>query len=306
MLFDALRRFQKATYARADRLARGRYWWLRVALVGGLLSCLVTAPSFQYGPENVLAALRLQIEAPLARRDYSPQTHEAKRALRLTMPTLAHVLRLRLGHLFAIQFAGGFLLLGVAALLTEKLCRDRVAAVLMVVALAFAPPGTACFTDEVGYFDGVAYLLLLLAMWSRAVPLVGLCALLAAFTDERAAVATGFVFLWWLRHFLFGEGRPARHDLFRAAAAVVAVVAWGAMRLWLAERYGLRTPVAGGGYVVGFDMWLRYYQFVPLGLLSGLEGLWAVLVASAWVLVHRRRRLGGALFGGLVVVQSLV
>ncbi|MGB3616709.1 MAG: hypothetical protein WBA12_01200 [Catalinimonas sp.] len=306
MLFDAFRRTDTGAHYLAGRVVDGRYWWLRVGLFTGLLAFVVNTPSFEYGPADVLTTLRGQIEAPFTPQEHLPDSHASKRELRLTMPLLGHVLGLELWHLFVLLFVSGFVLLSLVALLTDQVFGDRTTAFFFAAGLACAPPGSACFTDMVGYFDGIAHLLLLLAMWTRAWPIVGLCVLAAAFTDERGAVAIGFVFLWWVYRAVEATDAKERGAAYgRAAAAVVGALLYGGLRLWVQNQYGLSTPV-GKGALVGLGVWGEYRQWIPLGLLSGLEAFWILIGVSMWALYRRQRLWFLVMFGGMVVVQSAV
>ncbi|MGB3616708.1 MAG: hypothetical protein WBA12_01195 [Catalinimonas sp.] len=228
----------------------------------------------------------------------------AKRALRLTMPVLGHVLGLGFEHLLAVQFVGGLLLLGIAALLAERVFNDRTTAVPAVLALSWSHPGNTCFTDPLGYFDGIAYLFLLLAMWSRMPVLITLCVLAAAFTDERGAVATGFVFLWWTYHAVEATNPKERRAAYgRAAAVGVGALLYGGLRLWLQQHYGLNTPV-GAETNVGWKTWSAIYPWIPLGLFSGLEFWWLVLLGAVVILFQSRRYLFLGAFAGLIIVQT--
>ncbi|MGB3616707.1 MAG: hypothetical protein WBA12_01190 [Catalinimonas sp.] len=320
-----LQRIEILAYAAVGRLTRGGGWWWRVALCAGVLTLCVATPSFEWvGGSEALSrvdsklrrtglvyptytreALRQQIEAPLTPQEHQPHMHAAKLELRLTMPLLAWTFGLKLHHLFALQFMGGFGLFALAALLIYRAAGDRIVAALLAFALACVPPGTAAFNDSVGYFTGIALLLLLTAMWSRAPLVVGLCVPAAAFTDERAAVASGFVLLWWVWHDVIERGGSlkAKHA-GRIAAVVLGGIVYAGLRFRLAERYGLRTPVGPDAYVGTSVLFGDCWHVLP-GVFFALEALWLFLLPAIWVGLRRYGAFGWA-FGGMVVVQIAV
>src|SRR5690606_17619394 len=149
--------------------------------------------------------------------------------------------------------------------------KDPNAATWITAGLAFLYFGRAGFHDlEHLWFDGFAFFFLIMAMHARRPIAILLWSTAAAWTDERAFMALGIVFLF---HQLEGNTdrsigvmRPNRNG----AAALTAIGAYLAFRAFLADRYGMRISSHGAepdflGYTA---------RFLPFGAWTFLEGFW--------------------------------
>jgi hypothetical protein len=255
--------------ASAERAVSRPAWRAKVALLAFALSLYTAWPpyaelragSFHEDWDAVLA----QCAHPLTPQTHDPASHSAKIAFRLTVPALAYVLRLGLPGLLVLQHLALFGLFCYAALLAERATNDRVTAWFATLGLALTFPGNVLCSDLAGFFDGVAYALLLAAMFHRGRLAVFALCLAAAFVDERGFLATGLVFLWhWT-------------DRRLAAAVALAGATYLAARFVLGHFCGLHTPTSGTNLLP------EQAHRLPFALWTAMEGFWLPVLFAAWL-----------------------
>lgn len=307
-------------YALAGRFVAGRGWVVWVALVGTALAMLSSWPRYEdfyldpdqnpdYIHGRIYRAIEQQIDHPLTPHSHPPVSHEAKRAFRITVPLLAHLLGLRFVDTLVLQHLLGPVFLGALALLLYRLTDDRALAAIATLGWASTYPAKAFFVDLVGQHDGYAYLLLTLAMLSRRPWLIALWLVLAGFVDERALVATPVVFLWWWWRDQPSDAtreKGAWRTSFRAGAVVGAVLICLLLRVGLWAWFGLSIPMPTEDTDVGLAVLRANYTRAPLALLGALEGHWAWLLLGVMGLLFTRRYLWALLFGGAALAQAMV
>ena len=155
-------------------------------------------------------------------------------------------------------------------------------AFLVCLAIACVWPGLAAFHDlRGGYYDAVALCLLLLSMAAESPALVGICAFLAAWTDERALIALPLVLLF-----------RATNARARVAAIAIAGAGYAVTRVALAFLYGWTTNTAGAG----FGVFRHQASMLPVGIWTGLGGCWILVIASMYVLLRKKQFFTLALF----------
>ncbi|MEY3051613.1 MAG: hypothetical protein RLY31_1398 [Bacteroidota bacterium] len=276
-----------------DRLAqycRSRRFPASLALLLTVMSLLLAFPDFsRYDPAS-LAWQTITLKAgnlthTLAHLE--PESWLAKKVFRLSVPVFMRVTGAPPAVVLALQYVCGLLLFLFGYRLARRVLTDDVAAVFFTAAMAFTYFGRAAFYD-VGYlwFDGIAYFLLLMAMYARMGWSVFLFATAAAWTDERAFMALSVVMLFhWM-----DKGRWDRRTLPdglrnpRLLAALAAAVGYLAVRTWLQVTYGMKTPGEGAHWQVIRHTW----PHLPLGSWTFLEGFW--LAACLFLLVSWSKR----------------
>lgn len=286
-----------------ERLALGERWLLKTVLAATLLALLCSFPrpaaTTQIGSAPEWGPLRAQIEHPLTPRAHDPAGHAAKTAFRLVAPGVAHVLGLGPAGLKLLEALCGVLLLALVALAAARTSGERSAAVLVTLLVASSFMGISAFVEHRGFFDAVALLGLALACAWRNPLAVAAGVSLACWTDERGAIAAPLVALL---HFVEAPAeRGAKRALDPCCLAVaLALGLYAGGRAWLGARYGLYTPLAGTGarYLV------TQLNNLPLGLWTGLEGGWLLVLAAGVALWRAGRRwllVSAILAGGLVI-----
>jgi hypothetical protein len=297
-------RFDRLLAALETRLAAfgaSRWWRLKLAALCSLCTIFYATPNF-----TTLAAretpllwkvIYQQSAEPLKPvMGLDPASHEAKRVFRLTMPLLAKLCpgdspRSKMLFLFGVQYAAGVLFFVLCASLFLELLRNHAAAVLLTLSTAFIYPGQACFYDLFGFFDGVAFVCLLLTFVCRSPAAIFACLLAAFWVDERAIVAGSFTYLWIKLEDRDGTGwrrllLPDRRSLVVPAAILVTL----GLRVWLSREHGFALPSAAAGGV-GFTDYFRDARLfrLPIGLLSPFKLHWILLgLAGVWLWLNRR------------------
>jgi len=282
----------------AARLAHRHWrWWL-----AGL--CLLVAAIWQLPKVNhayaqlfahtevldgKLRRISEQVAAPFTQHADVSSTHLAKMSFRLAVPLLARGLHLSLAQLLALQVLAGFAVFYRVAGLLEASLHDRVAAALLTLGLSFTYFGYEYTYDLSGYFDGLGYAALVLAIGTRRWLVIFGLVLAGGFVDERVLAASTLLVFWYgtQQH---GWQVPGllRFGLTRPATAVYAAwLAYAGLRLALAWRYGLHTP----GGLVGVSALLHsaWHELLALGLVTGLSSYWLPVVLAVALLLFQRR-----------------
>lgn len=261
-------------------LVSGHYWQAKCLFAVLVLAFLRTFPAYQAVQTGFVQAtwqaVQIKLDHPLTdmAKAFPPASHEAKLTFRMTVPLLAHALRLKPKQLLFLSALVGVFSLYLVLSLTHRLTEDRIVAFLICLAIACAWAGQTAFHEfRGGYYDAVALCALLLAMSARSPVIAGVCAFVAAWTDERALIALPLV--------LFIERGASR----RQAAVVCAGLLYVALRIALAGV--CETPVAGVGLAVFFNQ----ISTIPLGLWTGLGGCWLLVFYGLGVMLKQQQTL---------------
>ena len=190
-----------------------------------------------------------------------------------------------------VQPLAGVLFLVLMLKLLTKATEDAATAMVMVAGMAFIYTGKAFYVDVVGYFDGMAMLLILLAMWSKGLLLPMTMSLMAFFVDERAIMAVPTVVLW--QQYVGGVALMPFGKKWKLSSAGVgigiSVIIYLIMRYLIGREFGLGAEV-GSTPLLGLETLRTNYATMPLLLLTGIEFYW---VAVGAVVVYALRK-GGA------------
>jgi hypothetical protein len=317
VLSSLLRSVRDALLAIVSRIVAGRMWHVRAMLVAVALAYLTAFPSIDVirtvRTDATWTALLQQFAHPFQATQHGFGTHEAKTAFRLTVPVLAHVLGFGFRGAIVLQVLSGVAVLWLSVIVGFQATRDRVLAALCAFGVAGTFAGVAAFTDDYrGLFDGVAYALLLGALWRGPAWATFACVFLAAYTDERALLASTLVLAWWwleppLRALEGGRhtprqahqdgspwgGRPWFGATPRWPAVVAVLAAWaayGISRLALIRIAGLQSVISGT-VLVGPRTFVVQIHTFPFGIWTALETLWIPVIAALLVLGVWRRGL---------------
>jgi hypothetical protein len=282
----------------AARLAHRHWrWWL-----AGL--CLLVAATFQFPKVNhayaqlfahtevldeKLRRISEQVAAPFAPHADESSTHLAKMSFRLAVPLLARVLHLSLAQLLALQVLAGYAVFYRVAGLLEASLHDRAAAALLTLGLALTYFGYEFTYDLSGYFDGLGYAALVLALGTRRWGLILGLVLAGGFVDERVLAASTLLVFWYgAQQYAWQVPGWGRFLFTRPATAVYAAwLAYAVLRLGLAWRYGLHTP--GGLVGVSALYHSSWHELLALGFTTGLSSYWLPVGLAVALLLFQRR-----------------
>ena len=202
MILQYIDKISESIISFFERFTSSGNWKIKITFISVILSLFFAFPSYDVYLKGEFArhwqGILIQIDNPLAQHDYTPLEHSACLAFRLTPAVIAYLLRLNEFGCLIFQFVALVLMFYGVVLLAEKITKDRVASSFVSLAFAFIFAGNVLVSDLRGIFDVVAYCLMVLAMGSEKKFLIFLFTLLACYTDERAVVASGLIFLWFV------------------------------------------------------------------------------------------------------------
>ena len=278
----------------------GKLWMIKVTLFALILSLFFASPSFTSDRSDILtkraAAVAMQIED----LQLFWETNEPSNAMfRVTVPLIASMLGIGLKGTLVLQFLTGILIFLLVGSIVERETGNRLIAFYATLLVALIYPGTAAFLESRYYFDSFAYLFLLAALWFRSPVSIGFLVLLAGFTDERALIASGFVFLWWT---IKEGGDYSRSKSFfnkRSVAVVIALIIYIGIRLFLQSHYGIQTWSEARSEFLLFDQ----INNSVMGIWSGLEAGWILVSLATIVMIIKERWLALSVFVGVIAVQ---
>ncbi len=265
-----------------DAVLNGPLWKGKALLVVLVLALFRAFPSYEAlktpFAESTWGHAFLQIDNLICDmgRLFPPGSHESKMTFRLTVPVVARVLRLNETGILILSAIAGVVLLYISLVLVYRFTQSRESALFICLAIACAWAGEAAFHElRGGFYDAVALCLLLIALAADSPVIAGVCAFLAAWTDERALIAGSLVLLLSI----------AMRARVKAGALLIAWCGYGVLRLWMTAHYSL--AVATGN--VGFDVLAQQIRLIPLGVWSGLGGGW-IIVCGGIAGAFRRHR----------------
>lgn len=288
MVTDFLVKTVSFIFSLLERMGSRKYWVLKSTLIIFVLSLFMSFPrteifTFDYTLNSSMAR---KLEHPLMMQQGTPErSHAAKLAFRLTVPVFAHLFRLNIFICRILEAFSGGLLIIFSLLFFMRVLQDKVSAFLgaLIVASLYACNGS--FIEYRCFFDVFGILFLLLAIYFRNSLLIFSCVFLASWCDERALIASSFVFLF---HFFnkkkLDEPTAPLSSCFQKEniAVMFSWVAYFALRFFLASRYGLKTDTRE-------LFMLGQINNFPMGLWTALEGGWLLVILAFTALLLKRR-----------------
>ena len=262
-------------------------------------------------PSSTYAYFYSKIKDPFTQYQMDQSTHGSKFAFRLTVPLLANVLQIGKsanGREIVILYMIQSLLLFPFFLILIKLLQrflDNTLIIFFSLSFATIYLTKAFFWDYDFWFDGFAYFFLMLGIYLRH-PAGVFCALeLACWTDERAVIALGSVYIFHLlqeSNFNLRIRFPVidRSFLTKSSTAVLgAGIAYAVIRGILMYNFKLDTPMGEeAGVSLSIIPFQLRYRF--MAIVSTFEGLWLVFILAIGLLVYQKKFL---LSGGLVMLM---
>lgn len=305
---DAWIRWRLRFDTAVQRLIAGPHWKARALFVILALTLFRAFPSYDAlrWPYTKATWHNVQplFDHPLADPTQFPESRSDARLVNLTfrrtVPVLAHVFHLGQTGLLMVFGLSGVVMLYEVLRIGYDASGSRVTAVFVCMATACVWPGEAAFHDiRGGYFDAVALCLLVLAISRSSAAVGGICVFLAAWTDERALIASAFVYLYAI---LRSNRTGFRRLVYGKPGGVC--VAWAAYfvtRAIFARMLALKTTSGG----VGLASFVDQFNVVPLGIWTGLGGLWIVVACGAAVVLLERRYVFALCYCGVLAAMVL-
>ncbi len=211
----------------------------------------------------------------------------AKKVFRLTVPVLIRLFSLNVYSVLFIQSIIGYLILVLCFELSNRIVIDKVQAVLFTSGIAFTYFGRVAFFDvNYTFFDAFSYFFLLLAMYNNNLFLIFIFSSMAAWNDERGFLALGIVFLF---HFFSKRNFEKVNSLsLRLSPQCIGILSsiftYIILRVFLSWKFNMHTPSDGAN----ISMWSRTCTYMPIGMLSFLEGYWLLIIVSLTISFYNR------------------
>jgi len=210
------------------------------------------------------------------------------RVFRLTLPVIVKVLHIRHVSIFiyGLQLLLGVLLYFMLTKFLFDLLKDKIAVFMASIALACIYFGTSFFIENCGYGDFYAFFFLFLAMYFRNSFIIFASIFAATWCDERAAVASGLVFLWWwVSPTLKNDKKLSFIPSWQMIATTLGVVVYGGLRLYLMKYAGMKATYKEGEFTqMILDSWPSYgFKFVWV-----IEGFWLLMFTAFLVLYSNK------------------
>jgi hypothetical protein len=260
-----------------------KYWKLYLALICSAYCILSNVAQYKvlaHGEARGIAVwnrINRQIDHPFtADTSNNPESHEARLTFRLTPPLIGKMLPTdnmlhRMTGLFVIQNICGLLFFYLLILFAEANFNNRLFSFLLPWCFAVLYVGKTFFGDMIFFFDGLAYLFLLISICSRNPLLVFGSLFLAFYTDERALIGSGFVMLFHVLQTQRGKpGKPA------IISIVAAIFIYFATRLFMQTQLGMMTP--SGDINLTNTTTHTYFGFVILGVFTTFKSFWLIFI----------------------------
>ncbi len=289
-----------------------KYWALIITLYAVLLSLFLAFPSLDTFQKNVVEGTRSrEVALQISDLQYYWENVTARNtAFRISVPVIASLLGLDVRGAYGLQVISGIFLFYFIARIVERVTNNRKISLFFTLAIAATYAGSTAFTELRSTYDAVALFFLVVALWSSSPFIIVPAILLASFTDERAIVASGFVFLWWAMRSPKNTG-PRSFKAFansQSISVVAGLFVYFIIRLLIVRTFGTQSHMEANQEFLLFDQ----INNIPMGLWTGLEAGWAITVVAAYFLAKRRKLLFLGVFlvffsiqtiGGLAVVD---
>jgi len=278
-----------------EKILAGTYWKLKALAVVLALSLFRAFPNYDaLGTKFHQATWRdiqIKFDHPLldTSRLFPAGSHESNLTFRLTVPILAHVFHLGEAGLLIFFALVGIVLLYLVLKVSFTLSASKRVALLVGLTTACAWPGEAAFHElRGGYYDALALCLVVAACATSSSLLAAAFLFLAAWTDERALIASSFVLLLYTCQntgiWRFVTGKPA--------AVLVAAAAYLGTRAYLSVTHSYFFVTSG----VGLSVLSQQTNVIPLAIWTGLGGGWILVVSGLVTLFRQKRYLAFAAF----------
>ena len=241
-----------------------RFNFLTLSVFICILTLFFSMPPFDSViVDSTWEAIFQQIKDPFHPIEAPAWSHNSKLTFRLFPVFLGKLLFLNKTGFIVLSYVVGLFIIYLSHKLFFRGLGDKYKAFLLTLSFAFIYAGKMSFLEFRGIFDGLALFMLLLGLYSRNWLVLYFCILFSAFTDERALITSGFIFIY-----LFSINAT-----FKNKQLVSIVLAWFSyflLRYLLITIYGFNTSTGG----ISMSILALNFEYFPISLYSSLEGFW--------------------------------
>lgn len=275
-----------------NTLSSKKYWLSYTAILLCFIAIFFAFPSYdQIDIEKGWNPIFEKGAHPFTNSDHNSGTHAAKLTFRLTAPLIVHALHLNVTGALILFGIIGLMSFWLVLKITHRIFDDKRTTIIVGLCTAFIYFGKLSFTSVVsGFVDGMAIFFLLLAIYTKSNILRSLLVVIAAFTDERALIASSILAVLYIV-----ESNSASIKRLFQPNCISVYIAWGiyfTIRVTLANSYNLQTDTKG----VGLSVLFNQINNIPMGIWSALEGLWIIVFYSWYLLLNKKKYLELLLF----------
>lgn len=294
------------------QLNNRRYSFILLPFIATAISLFSAFPSYDIVDDQEMSsnwnAILHQTTDPFDPAEYNGSSHQANLAFRLTPVLLARIFSIGSVYGYLIfQFICLVLLFVVISRLLKKIIDDPVVYYLLTLSISLTFVGNVLCSDYRGFFDVLAFLCLSVSMLISNAKLIFLTLLLAYFTDERALIASGLVYVY----FVFESRQDVEtinfKSFFSFKPKLISIISswlcYLAIRVTLTYFFELKS---NNEVLVDylFTETIHQVNLLPFGLWTGLEGFWILVLLSVIVIIQNRKWFALCLYfvASLVVV----
>jgi len=293
--------FQKIAFYQASLICNSDKQKIRITLISLVIALFFSFPSYDVLSskdyiETHWKPVLLKVLNPLFDLNtlYGPGSHASKNNLRLTVPIIAYLFHLNIwGILLFVGFVG-ICLFYVINEISLKITKDPVASLFSTLTVSSIYAGITSFVELRGNFDGVAIFFLITSLLPNPL-LIWVSLSLAFWTDERAVIAGALVLLF---HCII-HNDVCKLCIFNinSLSVIIAYLLYILLRVFLAFRFNLYTTISGFGLQILMDQ----VNNIPMGIWTGLEGGWIIVISAVLLLLLQRSFLSLSLFVAFMV-----
>ena len=281
-----------------------KYFFILCPLIIVVVIHIFCTPTYVLlSPECKISNDKCNMQAKIDRKDhllesvkntYESTWHMAKTEFRLTIPFVARVLGINTKYgMYFFQFVFGILFFFLLTKLIFQITNDKITTLFFSLGFGFIHAGNSFFSELMGYFDCIAYFLLLVAMFDIPIIFISIALFFAFWTDERAIASSTLVIFWWQ----FKQFKEKKGNFFlptkQAFTVGITFIIYLSLRLYLIHHYGFQNQFDGASIVVLRDT-IHYYQIT---LMQMFEGYWIIVVLAFMYLYKSKEWIVGLIFG---------
>lgn len=296
-------------------LIRGHMRGMLSVTVALLLAGVFSFPSFTLAPDKLQQTwvrywskvVQRKVTSPLAdlSKHYPPESNQAKRNFRITVPLIAYLTRTGVPGAFIFNLGASLIFLYTTWWLARSVTADGVVPFFVVLGFAATYPGTSGLKDIFGWFDATAYACLALALLVRNPVGIATAIFVGLFTDERVLLMAPAVVYYHLIGATKSDS-PSTGKLWKSGqvwAVIAAMGAYAVIRLGLAHGLDYGTPTQG----IGLKEWtFNLSSRLFLSLWAGLEGGWILLAGGVTLLARRGDGRLAICLAGTILAAALI
>lgn len=299
------------------RVETDEAWWARFVraetafpwLAAFAVACLAELASFVIAAtwiEEHAWRFTLIAENPFARGEVGLVEHR----MRILGPTISWLLGLPpLLGAYVVNWSANIPLLAVSFRLIRE--RSTPAVALLFTALLATTHVTMSSRTLIGYQDSLAFLCVVIAMYTRRPRWAAAVLFLGLFADQRLVLLVPFVVLW---HALDGAGQRATMPWRLAVALGISVALWFAASAALSAYFGVGSKTASfakqlltGEHALhqvklGY-LHLGYWMALRAGWAAVAIGLFATVRRVGWASISILAALAGCALGAILVAD---